>query len=484
MTRAREAGLVALAYAAILAIGVSAHEYWRDEAHSWLLVGTGPSLGELVVQSWSTGHPPGWYLLLYAARQLGASPLIQTLLNGVIATTAVYLLVRFSPFDRAQRWLFPLGFFPLFQYGVVARSYAAVVLLLFLYCVARPQRIARPWRTVAPLVALPWFHVFGAFAAVHAVLDGIESWRRAGQRRGRVMAALAAVLLSGALVAVLISLVPRDGLANSQVQPHLVGRVLSTAFLPTLGGPESRLIRWGGLALFLMSWTLFIGRIEAALRYGVPVAALGAFVLTIYAGGPWHYGLFFVFFVVALWIAWQERPPATRWRSHLFTGLLVVQAIAGVIALAGDLRGPFSGSNAAAELVRRHDVGQLPIVGVRWLLNGQGESRYRFTVDELQSTTLYLAGKPIYDPIDRTFDVYWQHYTRANHFRPARPEEEIARDLDEVSRQLGSDLLVIVVRPDGADEARLGAPAVKLADLPSPIVPYSEALSVYRWPRR
>jgi len=59
-------------------------------------------------------------LLLRAMRWLSASTMLMVLANGLFAVSGVYLVARFSPFSLAQRWLYPLGFYPLYRYGLVA----------------------------------------------------------------------------------------------------------------------------------------------------------------------------------------------------------------------------------------------------------------------------------------------------------------------------------------------------------------------------
>jgi hypothetical protein len=44
-------------------------------------------------------------------------------LHLLIATTTVYLFVRFAPFSLLQRLLFSFGYFPFYEYSVICRSY-------------------------------------------------------------------------------------------------------------------------------------------------------------------------------------------------------------------------------------------------------------------------------------------------------------------------------------------------------------------------
>jgi len=113
--RHRQALAITAMFTLLLGLGITQHEFWRDEAHTWLVAGSAGSAWEMVATSFAAGHPPAWYLLLRAMRWLSASTMLMVLANGLFAVSGVYLVARFSPFSLAQRWLYPLGFYPLYQ---------------------------------------------------------------------------------------------------------------------------------------------------------------------------------------------------------------------------------------------------------------------------------------------------------------------------------------------------------------------------------
>ncbi|MEO0455041.1 MAG: hypothetical protein AAF152_00465, partial [Cyanobacteria bacterium P01_A01_bin.114] len=51
-----------------------------------------------------------------------------------VATASVYLIARFSPFTQLQRTLLAFGYFNLYEYAVISRSYALGVFFVFLFC--------------------------------------------------------------------------------------------------------------------------------------------------------------------------------------------------------------------------------------------------------------------------------------------------------------------------------------------------------------
>jgi len=480
--RAREARWIVAVFVGLVTVGIWHHEQFRDEAFGLLMVSAAGSLAEIIVQSFLSGYPPGWYLILAAGRLLTPAPIAPAVINATFAAGAVYLVARYSPLSRVQRWLFACGFFPLFQYGVVARPYGAVIFLLFLYCALQQRLKERPWLTVLPLLLLPWMHFFGAMVAGVAAVIETARLVAEGQLRAnrRVLAALTAVALSAALVALILMNVPRGSLAPESIRWYMVVRAVATGFLPTIAGPVTRYVRWPGALLFGLSWACLLHRPRALAYYAIPSAGLVAFILLIYKGGPWHYGFFFLFFMIALWLGWQERPPVRAWQRGFVTLVLAFHAATGLQILAHDVRYPFSGGYGAAMAIRQYLPEDAALVGVLW-----DGSVYRFTLAEAQSTLVYLPGQRIYDPIARVQERYWRHYAHPGYFDESElPAAAFAESLDLVAQELQRDLTLIVVRPNGTELAELPPPAERIDDIPSVDFWYSESVSVFRWPLR
>ena len=92
------------------------HEMWQDEWQAWLLAKESASLPELFRNLRYEGHPGLWHLGLYLVSRVTFNPLGMQLLHLLVATTAVYLFLKYSPFSRPQKILFILGYFPFYEY--------------------------------------------------------------------------------------------------------------------------------------------------------------------------------------------------------------------------------------------------------------------------------------------------------------------------------------------------------------------------------
>ena len=120
---------------------IVAHSPWRDELQAYLLVRDSVGLPGLFANLHYEGHPSLWYLLLGAAEAVFRSPYALTALQIAIALGTTTLVWLRAPFPAWLKLLILAGYFPLFEYGVIARSYGLGALLLFAWLALRRT----PW---------------------------------------------------------------------------------------------------------------------------------------------------------------------------------------------------------------------------------------------------------------------------------------------------------------------------------------------------
>ncbi len=124
-------------------LAVARHEPWFDEAHSWLLA-TRLGAADLLAHYLRYEGTPGlWHLILRAAASLGLGYERIGFLSAASGILGVCLFLRYAPFPLWLRLLFPFGFFPVFQYSVVARSYSLFLPLLCGLAALFPLRARR-----------------------------------------------------------------------------------------------------------------------------------------------------------------------------------------------------------------------------------------------------------------------------------------------------------------------------------------------------
>jgi hypothetical protein len=123
-----------LLYIVLAGITVLCHEMWRDEFNPWLMVKASSSLADLLHNMRYEGHPPLWYLILYCISRVVDNPVWMQLCHLTIASSAAYILLRYAPFSNTHKLLLVLGYFFVYEYGVISRNYSIEMLLIFSFC--------------------------------------------------------------------------------------------------------------------------------------------------------------------------------------------------------------------------------------------------------------------------------------------------------------------------------------------------------------
>jgi hypothetical protein len=362
------------------------HVLWIDEAQAFLLARDSHSLGELFWNLRYEGHPPLWHLLLYAVTRFTTSIAAMQTLHLLMAAATVYLVTRYSPFPLLAKLLFPFGYFPLFEYGIISRNYQLVLLLAIAFCVIRQQRRTAYLALGSILALLCLSHVLGviiaaAFGIVLLLETLLAPTGRYEIRQHPWRFTLGLLLaVGGAAVAVKLLIPPPDyGYALgwqftwSNAQAMHVLTALRDGLLPI---PPMRIHFWGaragsatfnatlGAALGIAGLLLVITSWRATLFYLIAGGGQLAFSYVKFLGGVRHHGGLFVALIAACWIAWQHLPPpltTNQWRRRwIWTArailclLLAAHVYAAAIACSIAWHTPFTVDRAAADCLARN----------------------------------------------------------------------------------------------------------------------------------
>lgn len=392
-------GLFFICLAAILAH----HEMWRDELHAWGLVVASHSLQELFTNVRQEGHPALWYLLLYGPSRFSTDPILMQALHLLIATGAVYLFFRFSPFPLVPKLGVVFGYYLLYEYAAISRSYVLGVALLFAYCAAR-SRLPRasPWLAVLLALLFNTNAYMALIAGVLTILDVFDFIRDPAvgrQAQVRRLTWFLSVVILGAWLAVAQAFPPPEMRAraikwNAPTELSQVEGSLSRVWKGYVPIPRLTLSFWNsnvlddaGFALgrwqfssHSIQFALSIGLLFMALYlllptkkwlifYAVATMALLTFMQVRYVGIR-HGGHLFLVLLASLWLAASEpQTKLLRWQrgpsSVMLTLLLLAQVPAAVIAIRADMTYAFSAAKDVADYAREHDLLHLPILASR-----------------------------------------------------------------------------------------------------------------------
>ena len=253
--RGERALLVAawVAQLAILILVAAHHEPWRDEADVWLFA-RDAAFGDWRYFFQHSGSPPLWHLLVMPLARNGFPYASMIWLNVAIVSVGVAIFLRFAPLPLALKLLFPFGVLPLFEYGVVARSYGLSFTLLMAICAALSAQRQRPVLIglLLALLANTNAHSFlvAAGLGLFWLLEALRARKPGAPLLSRGTWIGMAIAAAGAVVVVLL-LWPPDDPQSFERESHksrVLFSVLRDAFFPAfsrfpggvLGDPVAR----------------------------------------------------------------------------------------------------------------------------------------------------------------------------------------------------------------------------------------------------
>lgn len=306
------------------------------------------------------GHPSLWYLILYIPSKLLPYWSLRAI-AVLIATASVAVVVFRSPFPRMVTSLIPFTFFVFYQYGVVARSYVLLPLLLFLLADAHGARLTNLGRYTLLNVLLVHTSVYSAVISASVMglllIEIMQRRRELSRRQIRRIALLAALYLASLLVLV-PQLMPPDAAIFAEGWRFDVGRLLPSS----AGIMNSWISESAGVSVFVLGVScLWFWRRKTLALFLLPTSAtLVLFWCKYY--NVWHQGILFLWWLTVLWISLarddQEPNPRFSWaRSGVLVALsitLLVHVYWGVRTSLMDLKGPFSAGSDVAVFLKAH----------------------------------------------------------------------------------------------------------------------------------
>ncbi|HEY5014362.1 MAG TPA: hypothetical protein VIK61_16890 [Acidimicrobiia bacterium] len=351
---------LAIAGAGIALVGITIlrHELWRDELQAWQIARASHGFHSLVHNTRYEGHPLLWFGLLYPIAHAHAGPGAMQLLQFFIASTTISVAVWRAPFTQLQKLLFVFGYFVLYEYGVLSRSYGLGAMCLVIALALAGTSAPRRWGPIGALLGLVALtSAFGAVVAI-AVLAGlgVDEWFRrrddgfAGAPNGAVLlgglltfAGLATAYLQAAhppsdtgnyshwrtsldvglgassMASVWRALVPIPSLERSYWNSNILSA--RAAVVGVLGFALFVLVAWilrdrpGSFVVWVSGVVLVVGFLYA--RIGTATASR-------------HIGHIFLCLVAAMWLApftWSRAPSSRHEAPTRFSGFPIARFI-------------------------------------------------------------------------------------------------------------------------------------------------------------
>ncbi len=478
------------------------HEMWRDELQAWLIARDSNTIRDLFAAIRYEGHPAIWYLLLFGVTRITHQPEAMQLLHLAIAAGAVFLFAHAAPFPKWARLVFGLGYFTVYEYGVIARNYSLGLVFLYAAAALFPRRREHPWilgllLALAAHTSVLALIVAAAFAGTVLVEPFVDRQRRAGRALLAPAVKTFGLAFVGMVIAYRLVQLPGDsgfvqpwGFHWSRLHMEQTVGLFAKALLPI---PGSRLT-WGDLWLEAVSHhvapalTLVLGacmlpyfmrRKVGLIMLVAGTSALMLFFHTRLEGSLRHHGLFFINLVIAAWLAEAvvvektgdadgggERIARGALVAGVATLVLVLHAVVAAIAVGQDVALVFSAGRATAALLEEHGLDDAPLVG-------HGDY-------SLPPVLGYLRQRTVYYPSTRRDGSFIRLDSERGRYRPT--DDEVFEDARALARRSGSETGVVLNQPP-SDSAAADAPAgaESLGCIAADVV-FLESYCVYRIP--
>ena len=357
-----------LLYGILVGYTAHFHEPWVDEAQGWLLV-RDLGLWDLLAHYLRyEGHPSLWYLVLWLPVRLGMPYQWLPVLPVAIAVFTAWLVFRYAPFPPFITWMIPFGFYFVYQYAVIARSYVLLPLLLSSLAVLYRKRLQHPVVFLVLITLLMHVSLHGTVIAVGLGLAEFANatwWPESDVSRHRWFSRWFLIVLAINSIILTAQLSFPDGLI---LATGLVKKDIFQMFNYSMTGiPEFSLFFW----LILCLW---LARKKALMIYFFPLAGLLVLFSQVYK--IWHEGILFLLLIFALWVSYPPREDGEPAEKHgtdwfrvaaltAFACILSLHLIWGIRAIRYEHQQVFSGAESCAAALKKRglDDGSLYMVG-------------------------------------------------------------------------------------------------------------------------
>lgn len=373
-------------FALLTLYGVSFHEIWRDELQAWQIALASHSIPELFENCRYEGHPMLWHLMVFVVQLFTLKVVYMQYLHVFISIVTVWLMVRYSPLSRIQKWLLPFGYTLLFEYTLISRCYNTGFLLMVLFLVLHQRQQTLTVLKVLVLGLMANTSVYGLalscslFAfnilllfnhkenfrpwiwnmALWCVLVLLSVWQIKPEPDNSYQTGVDSFIQFNYLKASLLKVGDAyTNLYNFNVFP-LWDLQFNFNYSPTASWV------WFVFTLFCIGAFCYAFRHNKSVLFFYLAATIGFFLLNILAERfpPRQTAHYLLVLLAAFWLMAKVIQERYKWVSTLFTLLLAAQVITGMAYYVTDQRKPFSNGIRAATFIQQYQLNHLPVTGV------------------------------------------------------------------------------------------------------------------------
>lgn len=141
------------------------HEYFSDEARSWLIARDYSLHYIIFTIGHYEGHPPLWYIILKLFTLINWDYNYFFVISWLFSCLGIYIFLFKSKFHPIIKYLIPFSYFIFYQWTIIVRSYCLVSPTLGLIVVFYNKRLERPYLYCFLLAVLANIHAYSFIIA-------------------------------------------------------------------------------------------------------------------------------------------------------------------------------------------------------------------------------------------------------------------------------------------------------------------------------
>ncbi len=350
----------------LIIIGYANHELWRDEIYTLQLCKATSTFKAFMQIKQYVGHPTLYYIIFFLTSKVSTNLLLYKCVHGSVTLLSMYIVICKLPTTVLQSYLLCCSYYFLFEYGILCRSYAFVVLFctlfLWLYNVWLSNKKSK--YLICSIIALALAANMQVQAIIITIgLGGTALLMQVKTVNKSSFIFCAFILVIGVYISYHTAKVPIDGEYNlgtywpSKVSFIAVLQKMNIGFLPI--GNYSKINFWNNfifyktivhIALFLLIIAASFLSLSIKVRwYYLATLLVSIYLLALL--GSWgfrHFGFVFMVYFLFYFLTKINRLPTNTTFINL---LLAIHAIGGLGAIYKDFKYPFSNSIQVAQFI-------------------------------------------------------------------------------------------------------------------------------------
>jgi len=300
--------IIWIVYAIFVGIAISKHEPWFDEAQCWLLARDASLMDLLTKYLRYDGSTGLWFLILFVPSKLNFPYYSMNIISGIFATIGVYLLLRYSPFPLVIKILMPFSFFIFFQYGVIARSYVLLPILLFMIAKIYENKTEKVYLFIFYLCLIANVNVHGLLIAISIffihIIDLTGEWGNLDRLLKIKQVKAYSIFLIIVILLILQLWLPRDLVNFAPRYIFGIDNFIATS-REMINNSFTENIYISTL-IFITSLFWFLQKRLLSL-YLILILPMLILFSVIYRN-VWHEGILFLIWIFVMWISFEPKP--------------------------------------------------------------------------------------------------------------------------------------------------------------------------------